>query len=235
MISKELLMSSCEKMGLQIDSEVCDRLDKYAELLVEYNKKVNLTAITAPDDIVIKHFVDSLCLCNYVNLENRKILDIGTGAGFPGVALLCANPSYDVTMLDSVKKKLEFVTYALKELGLEAAVLNVRAEEAANREEYREKFDLVTSRAVASLNVLSEYSLPLVKVGGYFAPLKAVLDTEERISGFSAIRLLGARVEYKHKYSLPDGSMREIIVAKKLSQTSPKYPRPYAQISKKPL
>lgn len=235
MISKELLMSSCEKMGIEIDVNACGRLDKYAELLVDYNKKVNLTAITAPDDIVIKHFVDSLCLSNYVNLEKRKILDIGTGAGFPGVALLCMNPSYNITMLDSVKKKLEFVTYALKELGLEATVLNARAEETANQEEYREKFDLVTSRAVASLNVLSEYSVPFVRVGGYFAPLKAVLDTEERISGFSAIRLLGARVEYKHKYSLPDGSMREIILAKKLSQTSAKYPRPYAQISKKPL
>ena len=138
-------------------------------------------------------------------------------------------------MIDSVNKKLDFIRFLLKELGLNGNVVTIRAEDAAKKPEYREKFDVVTSRAVAALNVLSEYSVPLVKVGGIFSPLKAVLSPEEAQRGLGAISNLGARVDARHKYSIPDGSEREIIIAKKISQTPTKYPRAYAQISKKPL
>lgn len=235
MISKELMYKSCLDMGINIDSDAVDRFDKYAELLTDYNNKVNLTAITAPDDIVIKHFTDSLCLSKYVELDGKKIIDVGTGAGFPGAALLCYNPGFSITMIDSVNKKLDFIRFLLKELGLSADVITIRAEDAAKKPEFREKFDVVTSRAVAALNVLSEYSIPLVKVGGLFTPLKAVLSAEEDARGCSAINNLGAKVTNKIKYTIPDGSEREIIIAKKVSQTPSKYPRAYAQISKKPL
>lgn len=235
MISKELLKTSCTELGINITDEAVDRFDKYAEMLVDYNEKVNLTAITASDDIVIKHFADSLCLMKFCDLQGKKIIDVGTGAGFPGAALLCAEPDFDITMIDSVNKKLDFIRFLLKELGLNGNVITIRAEDAAKKPEFREKFDIVTSRAVASLNVLAEYSVPLVKVGGLFTPLKAVLSPEEDQRGCGAIANLGARVTDKHRYTIPDGSEREIIIAKKLSQTPTKYPRAFAQISKKPL
>lgn len=235
MISKELLRVSCEGLGISISDEAVDRFDKYAEMLVDYNEKVNLTAITAPDDIVIKHFADSLCLMKFCELQGKKIIDVGTGAGFPGAALLCAEPAFDITMIDSVNKKLDFIRFLLKELGLQGNVITIRAEDAAKKAEFREKFDIVTSRAVASLNVLAEYSVPLVKVGGLFTPLKAVLSPEEDQRGCGAIANLGAKVIEKNRYTIPDGSEREIIIAKKISQTPTKYPRAFAQISKKPL
>lgn len=235
MISKELLFTSCKQMGIDITEEACDRFDKYAELLVDYNEKVNLTAITAPDDIVIKHFVDSICLTKYVDIKGKRLIDVGTGAGFPGAALLCYDPLYNITMIDSVNKKLDFIRFLVRELDLQAEIITVRAEDAAKKTEFREKFDIVTSRAVASLNVLAEYSVPLLKVGGIFAPLKAVLSDEEDQRGCGAIANLGAKVRNKIKYEIPDGSEREIIIAEKISQTSPKYPRAFAQISKKPL
>lgn len=236
MISKELLITSCNSLGIEMNNETADRFDKYAEMLVAYNEKVNLTAITAPDDIVIKHFADSLCLMKYVELSpDKKIIDVGTGAGFPGAALLCYDPSLDITMIDSVNKKLDFIRFMTNELGLKGNIITIRAEDAAKKAEFREKFDVVTSRAVASLNVLSEYSIPLVKVGGVFSPLKAVLSPEEAQRGLGAIANLGAKLESRNKYTIPDGSEREIIIAKKISQTPTKYPRAFAQISKKPL
>lgn len=235
MISKELLVTSCKQMEIDITEEACDRFDKYAELLVDYNERVNLTAITAPDDIVIKHFVDSICLTKYVDIKGKRLIDVGTGAGFPGAALLCYDPLYNITMIDSVNKKLDFIRFLVRELDLQAEIITVRAEDAAKKTEFREKFDIVTSRAVASLNVLAEYSVPLLKVGGIFAPLKAVLSDEEDQRGCGAIANLGAKVRSKIIYEIPDGSEREIIIAEKISQTSPKYPRAFAQISKKPL
>lgn len=235
MISKELLLSSCKAMGIDLSADAADRFDKYAEMLVDYNNKVNLTAITAPDDIVIKHFVDSLCLTKFIDLTGKRIIDVGTGAGFPGAALLCAFPSLDITMIDSVNKKLDFIRFLINELGLNANIITIRAEDAAKKPEYREKFDVVTSRAVASLNVLAEYSIPLVKVGGVFAPLKAVLSAEEDQRGCCAVTNLGCKIKSKNMYSIPDGSEREIIIAEKVSQTSSKYPRAFSQISKKPL
>ena len=223
-------------MGVTLTEEGADRLDLYALRLVEYNEKVNLTAITAPDEIVNKHFVDSLMLLKYAPLAaGVSVCDVGTGAGFPGLVLLAALPDLKVTLMDSINKKLEFSRLLAAELGLSADIVTIRAENAGKRPEYRERFDVVTARAVAQLNLLAEYCVPLVKVGGVFAPLKAVLSDEERQRGCGAAAALGAGAAKKHRYTLPDGSEREIVVFKKNSATPGRYPRYAAQIAGKPL
>ena len=235
-ISKELLTAGCERIGLTLDGEAIDRFDAYARLLVDYNEKVNLTAITAPDEIVNKHFVDSLFLAKFVTLQDgTRLCDVGTGAGFPGAALLTAFPKLRVTLFDSVNKKLDFIRGLVMELGLEAEIVTVRAEEAGRTPAYRERFDVATARAVAQLNVLSEFCVPLVKQGGVFAPMKAPLSEEERRRGVSAAANLGAKLEQDETYAIPDGSEREVLVFRKKSATAGKYPRPFSQISKKPL
>lgn len=234
-ISKELLFRSCSQFDVTVSDECADRLDTYARLLIDYNEKVNLTAITQPDEIVRKHFTDSLLLLRYVTLQKgTRFADIGTGGGFPGAVLLCAVPEMDAVLVDSINKKLDFVRFLLRELGLKAEVLTARAEELGRKGEYRETFDVVTARAVAQLNQLSEYCMPLVKVGGVFAPMKGKLEEDEQQRGFGAIANLGGKVE-KNISLTPDGAQRHIVIAKKISQTPTKYPRNQAQISKKPL
>ncbi len=235
-VSKELFAACCEKMSINVNAEVFDKLDTYAKMLIEWNQKVNLTSITGPDEILIKHFIDSICLLKTVNIEqNASLCDVGTGAGFPGAVVSAVRPDMKVTLMDSTGKKLAFVDAVIHELGLNAKTVNTRAEDAGRNPLFREQFDVVTARAVSQLNKLSEYCVPLVKVGGVFAPLKAVLSQEEAQAGFGAAKTLGAHTEKKEIYTLPDGSEREIIIFKKVSSTSPKYPRNSAQISKKPL
>ncbi len=235
-ISKELLLSGCETIGITLDDPAVDRFDAYARLLVDYNEKVNLTAITAPDEIVNRHFVDSLYLSEYVPMtDGTKLCDVGTGAGFPGMALLCAFPKLRVTLFDSVNKKMDFLRLLTKELGLTADVVTIRAEDAGKDKNYRETFDVATARAVAQLNLLSELCIPLVKTGGVFAPMKAPLKEEERQRGIGAAANLGAVLEQTERYTIPDRSEREILIFRKKEATAKKYPRPFAQISKNPL
>lgn len=235
-ISKELLISSAAYFGISLTDEAIDRFDMYARLLVEYNEKVNLTAITDPDDIVIKHFADSLALLKYVDIKkNTSLADVGTGAGFPGAALLIARNDLEVTLFDAVNKKLDFIRFALSQLGLSANIVHIRAEDAGKSTHYREAFDTVTARAVAQLRVLCEYCVPLVKVGGVFAPMKGEMSEDEIKSGFSALNNIGIKSHECFSYTIPTGDIRNIIYAEKISHTSPKYPRPMAQISKKPL
>lgn len=215
-ISSELLISEAETFGVKLDGEMIGRFDAYARMLVEYNEKVNLTALTSPDDIVSKHFADSLALSYFVDIKGgMKLADVGTGAGFPGTSLLIAFPGLKVTMFDAVNKKLDFIRWALKELGLEAEVVHMRAEEAGNKKEYRESFDIVTARAVAQLRILSEFCVPLVKQGGIFAPMKGDISEEEKKFGFAALPVLGAELYEDNIYSLPCGDKRNIIIAKK--------------------
>lgn len=235
-ISEELFFEYCKKTSITVDEAVFEKFDTYARLLIEWNEKVNLTAITEPDEILIKHFIDSVYLLKYVDIkENRTLCDVGTGAGFPGAVVSILRPDVKVTLMDSIGKKLQFVDCLVKTLGLNAEVVNMRAEDAGKKPEFREHFDVVTARAVSQLNKLSEYCIPLVKVGGVFAPLKAVLSKEEAQAGFGAAKNLGAQLERKEIYALPDESEREIVLFKKISPTSSKYPRNSAQISKKPL
>jgi len=235
-ISKELLKQTASQEGIQLDDLALDRFDKYAQLLIEWNEKINLTAITEPDEIVHKHFVDSLMLFNCIEIkDDTKLIDVGTGAGLPGVALLIAKPNLDVTLLDGTKKKLNVIETILSELGLSATIVHSRAEEAGRLPEYREQFDVVTARAVSNLRDLSEYCLPFAKVGGVFAPLKATGARDELENAKGAIKTLGGEFCKIEEFMLEACGERNIIIVRKISQTSPKYPRASAQIAKNPL
>lgn len=236
MISKDLFFSCTEEIGIHIDEETFQKFDRYAVLLREYNEKVNLTAITDADGITVKHFADSLFLLKYVKPGNgAKVCDVGTGAGFPGMALLLARPDLNVTLFDSVNKKLEFIRFLCRELDVQAEIVNIRAEDAGKSPLYREKYDLATARAVASLNKLSEYCVPLIKIGGQFTPLKAVLSDEEKKDGIKAAEKLGCTLKDDKLYEIRKGEGREILIFEKISHTSPKYPRNPALVSKNPL
>lgn len=236
MINKTLLKDEAEKIGIYLDSIALDRLDIYAEMLVETNKTLNLTAITDPNEILYKHFLDSLSLLTCIDIhQGAKIIDVGTGAGFPGMVLLIARPDLEVTLLDGTNKRLMFIKNVLDALSLNANIVHMRAELAGKTIEYREQYDVVTSRAVANLNTLSEYCMPFVKLGGYFAPMKSAKTNEEVTSAKGAIRLLGGRIEEIRELNINNCGERYIILTKKISQTPPKYPRASAQISKKTL
>ncbi len=236
MLNKELLYNTIQKFGVSIDGNAFERLDKYAEMLVETNKSFNLTAITEPDDVTVKHFADCLALFGNVNIpENARIIDVGTGAGFPGLVLLLTRPDIKMTFLDSTKKKLGFIQNVLNETGVSAEVVHARAEEAGQNPQYREKFDFATARAVANLTNLSEYCLPFVKVGGEFVSMKAAASDEEIASAKKAIGILGGNIENDIIFDLTDGMPRRIVEIKKLSQTPTKYPRPSAKIAKNPI
>lgn len=236
MINTTLLKSEAEKIGIILDDTALSRLDKYAEMIVETNKTLNLTAITEPEEILYKHFIDSLSLLTVVDLkEGAKVIDVGTGAGFPGVVLLIARLDIKITLMDGTNKRLNFIQSVLDEIGLKAEVLHSRAELAGKDKAYREKFDLVTARAVANMNTLSEYCMPFVKVGGIFAPMKAAKADEELENAENAIKLLGGKVDRVCHLNIDNCGERCIIITKKISQTPPKYPRASAQISKKPL
>lgn len=235
MINKQELKRICSEINVELDDIALDRFDKFAELLVEKNKVLNLTAITEPDEIIVKHFADSLTALSVIDVpRGAKIIDVGTGGGFPGIPLLIARPDIELTMLDSTKKKLAFVQEAVNELGLNAVVLHKRAEE-AGQSELRESFDFCVSRAVAALNVLSEYCIPFVKVNGTFLAMKGSKGNEELEAAKKAIPALGGKVINKKSIILPDGGERILIDIKKISHTATKYPRVSAQISKKPL
>lgn len=236
MINKTLLKTESDKIGVILDDRAIDRLDLYAEMLIETNKTLNLTAITDPTEIVYKHFIDSLSLLTCIDFqEGAKVIDVGTGAGFPGVVLLIARPDLKMTLLDGTNKRLVFIQNVLDALNLDADIVHMRAEIAGKDTKYREQFDIATARAVASLNVLGEYCMPFVKVGGIFAPMKSAKTDEEVKSAKGAIKLLGGRIDKINELNINNCGERYIIITKKISQTPPKYPRASAQISKKPL
>ena len=236
MINTSLLKEKALSFGVSLDETALERFDKYAEMLVETNKVMNLTAITEPDEIVIKHFADSLSLFKYVDVpENSSIIDVGTGAGFPGIALLIARPDLKVTLLDSLNKRLVFLENVLKELDLTAQTVHLRAEQGGQNREYREKFDFAVARAVAALPVLSEYCLPFVKQNGEFIAMKGDLTAEELNLSENAIRILGGKTVSKDSFELFGRGERTIVRIKKISQTPTKYPRNSGQIKQKPL
>ena len=236
MLNKRLLTDTIEKFGISISDEVFLRLDKYAEMLVETNKSFNLTAITDPEGVTVKHIADCLSIFGFVNIpENSKLIDVGTGAGFPGLVIKLFRPDIDVTFLDSTKKKLGFIDSVLNETGTAGETVHLRAEEAAVFSKYREKFDFATARAVAALPVLSEYCLPFVKVGGSFISMKSADSLEEIKTAVGAIKTLGGEIAEDNLFNLVENMPRRIIVIKKKSQTPTKYPRKTAQIAKKAL
>ncbi len=236
MLNKKLFYETIKPFEINIDDDAFARLDKFAEMLIETNKSFNLTAIKEPDDVTVKHFADCLAIFKYVDIpQNSKIIDVGTGAGFPGLVLKLARPDIKMTFLDSTKKKLGFIENVLNECGVEGEILHMRAEEAAQLSKYREKFDFSTARAVAALPVLSEYCLPFVKQSGDFVSMKSAESNEEIGEAKKAIGFLGGKIEKDIVFDLVENMPRRIIIIKKNSQTPTKYPRPSAQISKKPL
>lgn len=235
-ISKDLLLSEAAEYGVSLSDEAVERFDIYARLLVERNKVMNLTAITESDEIVKKHFVDSLSLLSVVDIpENAKVIDVGTGAGFPGIPLMIARPDLRMTLLDSTRKRLGFIEEVSRETSLEPELLHSRAEDAGKNENYRERYDLATARAVSNLRDLSEYCLPFVKKGGVFAPMKSAKADEEITQAKKAIHVLGGRIEKKVSFDIGDVGSRTVIIIKKISQTPTKYPRPSAKMAKFPI
>lgn len=234
MIDKERLHSLALQSGIELDQTALDRFDTYAELLVEWNGKMNLTAITEPEEIEVKHFLDCLMLPKYFDLKNTKtVIDVGAGAGFPSVPLLIYNPDLCLTMMDAINKRLTFLDTAIHAIGLEANLVHARAEDSGQDKNYREMFDLATARAVAPMNVLAEYCLPFVKVGGYFVALKGSNDDTEQAK--DAIATLGGEVVSNVSYKLNGTEPRSIVVVKKISQTPTQFPRKAKKISAKPL
>ena len=232
----EKLIPLCEKFGLIIDDEACKRLNIYGNLLLEWNEKINLTAITEPQAVLYKHFYDCLLFFKHMTPEkNSTLIDVGTGAGFPGLVLKIARPDLNITLLDSLNKRINFLNNVLNEISLTAVTVHSRAEDGGRNPLYREKFDIACARAVAALPCLSEYCLPFVKKGGYFVALKGPSGAEELAAADNAIKLLGGGNSKIICENLRDDEQRSFIFIKKISQTPPKYPRIGTKISKQPL
>ena len=225
------------KFGIELDDEMINQFDEYANLLVEYNKVMNLTAITEKNEIDEKHFLDSttLLLSNKLK-ENAKMIDIGAGAGFPSLPVKIARKDIDVVMLDSLNKRIGFLNTVIGKLGLEKIkAVHLRAEEGGRIKEYRENFDIATARAVADLAVLSEYALPFVKVGGFFVALKGNSPSDEVNNAKPAIKKLGGQVREVKEITLPSGINHTLVVIEKVEKTPSAYPRKAGKPAKEPL
>ncbi len=232
---KEQLYNSAKEIGIELDETAVERFCIYFDFLIEYNKKVNLTAITDADGVLKKHFIDCLAFMNYLDIpKSAAVCDIGTGAGFPGVVLKIARPDIEITLIDSLNKRCVFLNQLLEKLSLEGEVLHLRAEEAGKDKNLRERFDIVTARAVSAINVLAELSLPLVKPGGIWAPLKGPSLADELELAKNGISILGGKLLDVCEYSLFE-NQRTIPIFKKISQTPTKYPRVHGKIAKNPL
>lgn len=235
---ENLLIDSLSKMDFNIDERKIDQLNKYYEMLVEKNKVMNLTAITEYDEVVIKHFVDSLAISDVYNMiPVKNVIDIGTGAGFPGMVLKIFYPDIQFTLLDSLNKRVGFLKEVANELSLnKIEAVHGRAEDYARQTNYREKFDLCVSRAVANLSTLAEYSLPFVKKGGYFVAYKAEDCLDEVKTAEKAISMLGGKIEDTVMYKIPNSDItRAFVIIKKVNNISSRYPRKAGLPAKEPL
>lgn len=233
-MNKEEFVKALKRLNIDISEKQLNDLDIYYKMLIEYNTHTNLTRITEEHEVYLKHFYDSLTLVKAISLNNQTLLDVGTGAGFPGLVLKIVFPNLKVTLVDSLNKRITFLDTVIKTLQLkDVKTMHARAEEYALNN--KEKFDIVTSRAVANLNMLSELCIPFVKLGGYFIPMKA--DAKEEIeTSRKAIKTLGGVIKNIINFQLPnDTGIRTLIKIEKVSKTSEKYPRKFAEIKKKPL
>ncbi len=228
---------TCQEFGVILDEEKIEKLNCYGNLLLEWNEKINLTAITEPEAVLYKHFYDCILFLKHCPLEQgAALVDVGTGAGFPGMVLKIVRPDLKVTLLDSLNKRLVFLNEVISKLQLmNIETVHMRAEDAGKSKKYREKFDVATARAVASLPVLLEYCSPLVKQGGTFLSMKGPNANEEVSLCKNAIKVLGLREPNIICETLTGDEQRAFVSFKKISQTPPKYPRKPSDISKQPL
>ena len=233
---KEKMIINVDKLGITLSEIQLKQFYNYMNLLIEWNKKINLTAITEPNEIILKHFVDSLTISKYIS-DGTRVVDVGTGAGFPGIPLKIYRQDLEIILLDSLQKRINFLDEVIKELNLEKIeIIHSRVEDFGKDKRYREKFDIATSRAVANLATLSEYLLPLVKVGGKVISMKGSLIEEELELSKNAIKILGGKVEKVDEFNLPNSDIsRNIILINKIKETPNKYPRKAGEPSKKPL
>ena len=228
----EALATGLQELGLDLEAPVQQQLCRFAQAVLDQNQVMNLTAITDPDQVARLHLVDSLTVLKTMDLAGKRVIDVGCGAGFPGVPLKIACPRMELTLLDSLGKRVKWLQSILPQLGVEARCVAARAEEAVST--CRESYDIATSRAVARLNILLELTAPFVKVGGYVLAMKGTAAREELAEAKNALNRLGLQVEKIQEFPMGDTS-HGVIVLKKVKPTPPQYPRRYAKIKQSPL
>ncbi len=233
-----MLKNGAKEYGLSLSDNQVLQLETYMKLLIEWNEKVNLTAITEPEEIITKHFLDSMSVFGTEYIKNGdSVIDVGTGAGFPGLIMKIANPKIKLTLLDALNKRLNFLQAVCEEINVsDVNFVHSRAEDGGNNPLYREKYDVAIARAVANMSTLSEYLLPFVKVGGYFIAMKGPLADEELENAKNAINILGGKLENVVEVNIPYTDLRHrIVVVKKIKPCPKGYPRKAGTPSKKPL
>lgn len=231
----ELLQKTAKIFGINLSKEQLEKFEIYMNYLLEYNSHTNLTAIKNPEDIIIKHFLDSIIITNYFdnfeNNNNLKVIDIGTGAGFPGIPVKILCPDINITLLDSLHKRTVFLNNILEKINLQAEVIHDRAEILGKNKNYREKYNIVLSRAVAPLNILAEYCLPYIKISGMFLALKGPNISDEIENSQSQIKVLGGALEKVCNLELPlNKGTRTVIITRKIKSTPGEYPRSQSKI-----
>lgn len=228
----EFIISEFQKCNIELSQDKADKLLKLYEFLVEYNQNVNLTAITDFEEVVVKHFIDSVLPFSMIDIkENSSFIDVGTGAGFPSIPLMIVRPDLKGTLLEALNKRCVFLKKACELTGIDAKVIHGRAEDYAK--EKREAFDFATARAVAAMPVLCEYCIPYVKTGGRFIALKSINEDETQCE--KAVNVLGGKIAEIKDYTITNGDNRRLFIIDKVSQTPTKYPRNPSMIKKKPL
>ncbi|MBR2452761.1 MAG: 16S rRNA (guanine(527)-N(7))-methyltransferase RsmG [Clostridia bacterium] len=234
-MNREIFEKGLLELGFNIDNEKIEKFDIYSKLLVEWNKKINLTAITAPEEIAVKHFLDSIAPLSVFEIEkNAKVIDVGTGAGFPGFPIKIMREDLDFTFMDSLNKRINFLKLVAEEIDLKSAeFVHMRAEDGGINKLYREKFDYVVSRAVANLKVLSEYCIPFLKVGGIFAAFKQYEVDEEIEESKAMIGSLGGKIKEIKEIKIPCSDIvRKIVLIEKVKETPKNFPRKANKIKK---
>nr|WP_317357207.1 16S rRNA (guanine(527)-N(7))-methyltransferase RsmG [uncultured Tyzzerella sp.] len=234
---KDLLKKACNELNLNINDNQIDKFLNYKNILLQWNEKINLTAITDDREIILKHFIDCLTVCKFVNFNNKTFIDVGTGAGFPALPIKIFYENSLPTLLDSLNKRINFLKCVGQELNLQNInYVHSRAEDAGQDNIFREKYDFCVSRAVANLSVLAEFDLPFVKVGGYFIALKGPLLDKELIDAKKAITTLGGEIEKIETVKIPFTDIEhKLVFIKKLRQTPNQYPRKAGKVSKSPI
>ncbi len=232
----QIFKSYLKDLKLELNEEQIQKFYTYMNLLIEWNEKINLTAITKPEEIILKHFVDCLTISKYIG-KNSTLIDVGTGAGFPGIPLKIYRSDLKITLMDSLNKRINFLNEVIKDLKLEnIETIHARAEELGKNKKYREQFDIATSRAVANLSTLSEYLLPFIKVGGKCICMKGAEVDDELKTASKAIEILGGKLKNKDIFTLPQSDLgRSIIVLEKIKSTPGKFPRKPGTPAKEPI